>query len=338
MRKRKAEDAWMPPGVYLHKLYGKPSGYIIKIGKSSKALCPSDATRADVWVAYEAFIKESSARYTVRRLANEYLTSANFKELSPRTQCDRERELNVFCKVFGEMEPDTIKPHHIRRYMDIRGNTSRVQANHELSAASVIFGWGYERGRCKDNPAKGIKKFKSQARDRYITNTEFAALLACCEMRLRIACEISYLCAARQGDVLALKWGQVGDEGIFIQQGKTGKKQVKAWSPRLHELMNEAKALREGVASIFVINKTGGGKLTADGLRSAWRRAMDKIAVEYPDIERTFTFHDIKAKGISDFEGTISDKQQFSGHKTLAQVNVYDRRTAVVPTIGSRKK
>ncbi|MCL1073792.1 integrase [Shewanella dokdonensis] len=62
------------------------------------------------------------------------------------------------------------------------------------------------------------------------------------------------------------------------------------------------------------------------------------MTVEYPDIERTFTLHDIKAKGISDFEGTLSEKQQFSGHKTLAQVNDYDRRTAVVPTIGSRKK
>jgi hypothetical protein len=102
--------------------------------------------------------------------------------------------------------------------------------------------------------------------------------------------------------------------------------------------MNEAKSLHEGVASIFVINKTGGGKLTSDGLRSSWRRAMDKLAVTHPDIERTFTFHDIKAKGISDFDGNIHDKQQFSGHKTVGQVNVYDRRTEVVPTIGSVKK
>ena len=61
-------------------------------------------------------------------------------------------------------------------------------------------------------------------------------------------------------------------------------------------------------------------------------------ALQYPDIERTFTFHDIKAKGISDFEGNIHDKQQFSGHKTVGQVNVYDRRTEIVPTIGSIKK
>ncbi|WP_368882240.1 tyrosine-type recombinase/integrase [Shewanella algae] len=338
MAKRKPEDAWMPKGVYLHKVRGKPTSYIMKNGKRTITLCAASSTRAEVWTAYEAAIEKSLTKYTFKRMADEYQASATFKELAPRTQRDRERELAMFNKVFGEMEPDTIKPHHIRRYMDIRGNTSRTQANHELSACSVVFGWGYERGHCKHNPAKGIKKFRNKSRDRYITDHEFKALLECCELRLRLACEISYLCAARQADVLSLKWSQILDEGIFIQQGKTGKKQIKAWSPRLKKLMNEAKSLHEGVASIFVINKTGGGKLTSDGLRSSWRRAMDKLAVTHPDIERIFTFHDIKAKGISDFDGNIHDKQQFSGHKTVGQVNVYDRRTEVVPTIGSVKK
>ena len=36
-----------------------------------------------------------------------------------------------------------------------------------------------------------------------------------------------------------------------------------------------------------------------------------------------FTFHDLKAKGVSDFKG---NKQDASGHKTAAQVAVYDRK------------
>lgn len=336
MRKRKTEDQWMPPGVYLHRRGGIPSCYVIKGKNSTKNLCSADATKADVWAAYEAAIESSLSIYTFEKMANDYADSANFKELAPRTQRDRLRELNMFNKVFGSMEPDSIKPHHIRRYMDMRGNTSKTQANHELSASSVVFAWGYERGRCTGNPAKGIKKFKQKARDRYITDKEFGALLSCCEMRLRIACQISFLCAARQSDVLALRWSQVDDNGIFIQQGKTGKKQIKAWSQQLIDAVNEAKSLHHGVASIYVINKSGGGRLTADGLRSAWKRAMDKLSREYPEVERNFTFHDIKAKGISDFDGTLQDKQQFSGHKTLAQVNTYDRKITIVPTIGSK--
>jgi len=37
-----------------------------------------------------------------------------------------------------------------------------------------------------------------------------------------------------------------------------------------------------------------------------------------------FTFQDLKAKGVSDFEG---DKRQASGHKSESMVAVYDRKT-----------
>ena len=43
-----------------------------------------------------------------------------------------------------------------------------------------------------------------------------------------------------------------------------------------------------------------------------------------------FTFHDIKAKAISDYEG---NKQEFSGHKTQSQVAIYDRKVKVTPTL-----
>ncbi|MFJ5458999.1 hypothetical protein [Pectobacterium sp. CHL-2024] len=44
-------------------------------------------------------------------------------------------------------------------------------------------------------------------------------------------------------------------------------------------------------------------------------------------------FHDIKAKAISDYEGSSRDKQIFSGHKTETQVITYDRKTKISPTL-----
>ena len=53
-----------------------------------------------------------------------------------------------------------------------------------------------------------------------------------------------------------------------------------------------------------------------------------KKAVEC-GIER-FTFQDLKAKGVSDFDG---DKKKASGHKSEAMVAVYDRKiTEIEPT------
>ena len=40
-----------------------------------------------------------------------------------------------------------------------------------------------------------------------------------------------------------------------------------------------------------------------------------------------FTFHDIRTKGVSDYQG---NKQDFSNHKSPAQVATYDRKIKVV--------
>ncbi|HBZ4249770.1 hypothetical protein A3N56_14130 [Klebsiella aerogenes] len=45
------------------------------------------------------------------------------------------------------------------------------------------------------------------------------------------------------------------------------------------------------------------------------------------------TFHDIKAKTISDYEGSSEEKQMFSGHKTESQVVTYDRKVKISPTL-----
>ena len=342
-KKRKPEDAWMPPRVYKHKMRGSFVSYIFKPQWTTKSitLCNADAERSEVWKAYEAACKlmpSEDKAYILDFLTKEYLDSKAFQKLAPRTQRDRIIELGRFNKVFGKMEPDNIVSKYVRQYMDKRGSQSETQANHELASASVLFAWGYERGKCSGNPCKGIKKFQLKARDRYITDIEYDAFLDCAEERLRAAIEISYLCAARQGDVLNLTWSQISDEGIYIRQGKTGKKQIKGWTEKLLEVINAAKSFQGKVGSIYVINKKGGGRLTQSGLHSAWERALEKMKENYKHINTDFTFHDIKAKSISDFEGTLAEKQQFSGHKTLSQVNTYDRKVIVVPSLNREKR
>ncbi|MDC9605562.1 integrase, partial [Xenorhabdus griffiniae] len=48
------------------------------------------------------------------------------------------------------------------------------------------------------------------------------------------------------------------------------------------------------------------------------------------------TFHDLKAKGISDLEGTLAEKQVISGHKNITQTARYNRKIEVVPVVGGQ--
>jgi hypothetical protein len=77
------------------------------------------------------------------------------------------------------------------------------------------------------------------------------------------------------------------------------------------------------------------GKIT-DGFNSAWAKARAAAEAKHPELRSDFTFHDIKAKGISDLEGTLQEKQNISGHKSLSQTVRYDRKVKIVPVVGNQ--
>ncbi|HEE4344672.1 TPA: integrase, partial [Klebsiella pneumoniae] len=93
-----------------------------------------------------------------------------------------------------------------------------------------------------------------------------------------------------------------------------------------------------GIRSLFVIHQTSGSKYTRDGFNSRWRDAKIAAQEKNPHLQIDFTFHDLKAKGVSDLEGSLEEKQAISGHKNSRQTAIYDRKTKIVPVVGGQKK
>jgi len=330
-RRRKAENEWLPERVYPGK-----SAYEFRPDKHTCIrLCPIDSPRRMVLKRHA----EELARYSVIENSFEHLTdlfmqSPAFADLSPRTQKDYRRYNKTVQKVFGRMQADMIKPEHIRRYMDIRGQSTKVQANREHSFMSKVFSWAYERGHVPTNPCHKVRKFTEESRTRYIEDWEYQAVFDSANTWVQAAMEISYCCGARQGDVLDLKHEQLLEEGIYIKQGKTNKAQIKRWSPRLRTAIKLLRQHTRVSNRTYLFVDEYGQRITGHKLRQWWRKARsdgEAAAREngHPGASFDFTFHDIKAKSISDWDG---DKQQFSGHKTRAQVEVYDRKIPVVDT------
>lgn len=324
-RRKNPEHEKLPPKVYPNKY-----SYVWKpTSRESVTLTAIEDGLAALWKKYEETVNHRDRAMTFGRLWKKFLASAYYSELSPRTQKDYLQHQKKLLAVFGKVLADSVKPEHIRRYMDKRGEQSKTQANHEKSSMSRVYSWGYERGYVKANPCAGVSKFKAKNRERYVTDKEYQAVLSVAPLPVFIAMEIAYLCAARVSDVLSLKWEQIGNDGIFIQQGKTGKKQIKAWSPRLQAAIEKAKQLP---TSAYVISNQYGNRYMYKGFNEMWVEARNH-AGKISGILTDFTFHDLKAKGISDYEGSSRDKQLFSGHKTEGQVLIYDRKVKVSPTL-----
>lgn len=205
---------------------------------------------------------------------------------------------------------------------------------------SRAYRWGYERGSVRGNPCKVVKQFKEQSRERYITDEEYNALYKVAPDVVRVAMEIAYLCLARQADVLSLRKDQLREQGLYIRQGKTGAKQIKEWSVRLRNAITLAESLplQPGISSVYIIRQRTGLRYTRDGFNSRWRKAKEAAKEAHPELDFNFTFHDLKAKGVSDLEGSLNEKQAISGHKNMGQTARYDRKIKIVPVVGNQKK
>lgn len=316
--------AWLPPRVYLGK-----SGYEYHPkGGGSKTIASKKATKHEVLEAYLFHAKKGGA---FSRLWEKYKESDGWQRLAESTRKDY---LGAWAKlepVFGHVAPRTVKAHHIRTYMDKR--TSKKRANVERILLRNIFNWAIEYNHVDENPCDRVRPYPMKARERYVTDAEYQEVYDKAPDVLKVFMELSYICAARGQDVRTLRvQGDVEkdvsgivEEGLYIRQGKTGKKQIKLWNNRLRAAVNMAKRVRgeklakSGVASMYLIPASSGKCYTAGGLKSLWR-----------DYKTDFTFHDLKAKGISDFEG---DKQGFSGHADRRQMERYNRtpdKTSVI--------
>lgn len=318
----------MPPRVYRGR-----SAYEFKpVSGGTVRLCDADATKSEVWQAYEDYLAICKNASTVAHMVQQFFDSADFRDLSQATQQDYRKYSKKTLKAFGAMDVNQVEPKHVRKFMDILGQKSKVQANRHKAFLSRAFRWAFERGKVRQNPCQGVKQFTERPRDRYIEDYEYQAVYEHACPVVKAAMEISYLCMARKADVVKLHKRQLLAEGIYIQQGKTGKKQIKAWGPRLKAAIATAGEINPSIESMFVLHQRNGSPFALASFDQRWRKAII-AAREATKLPLDFTFHDIKAKGISDFEGDYKSKQFASGHKTESQVHIYDRKVAVVPTV-----
>lgn len=275
-RTRKNEkDKWMPPRVYK----GRTNYEYHPAGGGSIRLARLSASKADVWAEYEKHSSTDSRHGTVGYLIDEYTTDKSFFKLAPETQKDyRDCKIRIY-DAFGKMLAQDVLPKHVRQFMDFRGSESESRANRERTFLSNVMAWGFERGHNEINPCKGVKPFKREGRDRYVTDEEYKIVYDLAPINIQSAMEVAYLCAARSGDVRTMVKSDIKDEGLFIEQGKTGKKQIKKWTPRLRTAIETAKKQPSDIETTFIIHNKKGQPYTASGLKGMFGKIVDKAMV-----------------------------------------------------------
>lgn len=97
------------------------------------------------------------------------------------------------------------------------------------------------------------------------------------------------------------------------------------WTPRLRQAIELAKKKQSNRFCPYLFQMRGGVQRSTKSAKDAFTKLMKKWSEETGNSR--YTYHDLKAKGVSDFNG---NKVDAGGWKSAAMVNTYDRKVLVV--------
>tara|TARA_B110000438_G_C15813310_1_gene650731 strand:+ start:2355 stop:3368 length:1014 start_codon:yes stop_codon:yes gene_type:complete len=335
-RKRKnSADNKLPNRVYAGK---SAYEFRMKDGKC-KRLCDLNTPLSIIHKKYEEALAISKDKFTVANIIADYLESTDFLEKKPRTQKDYHHYKKDLINAFGHMNTNRVTRLDVKKFLDAKAKKSgNAQANRHKSALQVILAWGVIYGKAKENVCIGVKKLKEVPRAKYISDEEYFAIKEyACPVVIAML-EIMYLCAARPQDVLKMKRTDFHKEGLYIRQSKTSVAQIKRWGPRLKKAVNHIQPKSPDIESKYVIFQPNNGqRFTKSGFDERFAKVRAK-AREATGQKMDFTIHDFKAKSISDFEGSIIEKQIAAGHTNIKQTLAYQRKALVVDTVETSGK
>lgn len=320
MGRRRVNNLGLPPHMHLkHGAY-----YFVGRDKKWIRLSEDKALALAKWAELEGETpfpqdQDKPIKGSVGELIARYMIEIAPRK-APSTYQGNKIEAENLKKVFNKVQAHAVLPTHIAKYLDTRGQTSPVRANREISLLSHIFSYGMRWGAINSNPCLGVAKHKEMGRDRYITDSEFTAVKSIASELIATVMDFAYITALRKGDILGLKLEQITDEGIWIKQSKTGAKQLYEWTAGLHEVVNRARSLNRSIRRTHLFCTRQGEPYSDSGFKAMWSRVQVKWAKQGG---ARFTFHDIRAKALTDAKNMGMDAQTLAGHSSAAMTEHY---------------
>lgn len=267
---------------------------------------------------------------TISWMIDKYFASPKFKERSKRTQENYRTYANTIKssqaksgQLLGQFPVDVLNVKMVQKYIDQREH--KIAANREIEFLSAVYGWAVRRlNGVESNPCYGVEYNKETPRDRYVTDEEYRlvydlALKGRCKY-LPIVMEIIYLCRARPGEAYLMKKSAIRENGLFLDRGKGSENEITLWSDRLETAI--LTAMNYWPDGEYLMYSERGMPIKKDAFDLSRRRLMNK-ALE-SGLQEDFTFHDLKAKGVSDHS------EKFGGHRSEKMKAVYDRVPGLV--------
>ena len=224
---------------------------------------------------------------TFGSLATAYLGSAEFKRLAESTKREYRRFIDSARAKFGKARLKVFSDPRIRgdilEWRDQWADAPR-QAHYAIQTLRLVMTWGVQRGWLLHNPAAGLPSLYSADRSDIVwTDEEIEAVAAKMKPHVARAFRLASWTGLARGDLLALRWDEVGDLYISRRRSKTKVEQV-------IPLFDETRAILKKCprSALTVVTNRRGAPFTARGFSMAVERARKAAGVEGK------TLHDVR--------------------------------------------
>lgn len=225
-------------------------------------------------------------------------------------------------EAFDEFAPEQIRPVHIAQFLDDAKDTPSM-ANLLLAFLKGVFVRAVRWGVVEADPTRDIRQFRTAKRTRYITQDEYSRIQEHASPALKCLMDIAYITGQRIGDVMSIRYSDISDAGLFVQQEKTGARILIAMTPDLADAIQRARDLHKSVKGLSLFHKRDGSPLSYFTIYGHWRRACNAAGVEDAH------FHDIRAAAATDAKAAGMDSKTLLGHTTESSHSRYLRSKTV---------
>mgnify|MGYP000875156647 CR=1 FL=1 len=227
-----------------------------------------------------------------------------------------------FLEAFEEFAPSQVKPMHVAQFLDDAKATPSM-ANLLRSFMRGVFVRAVRWGIVEADPTRDILPFKTGKRTRYITDAEFALIREHASPTLQCLMDIAYITGQRIGDVMGIRYADISESGLYVEQDKTGARVQISMTPDLADAISRARELHQSVKGLTLFHRRNGSPLSYYTIYGHWRRACDSAKVEDAH------FHDIRAASATDAKAAGMDSRTLLGHTTESSHNRYLRSKTV---------
>ncbi|CAG9172537.1 tyrosine-type recombinase/integrase [Cupriavidus respiraculi] len=329
--------------------------FFVDIRRKWHKLCRVSEGLTELYARLAAFSRDADERPkdTMPDLVDAWLL-AKLPSYAPKTQEEYRRMATFIRSEFDhQWRVEDVEPKDIARFLDKHFDGKPNASNKYRALLSVMFTYGVRKGLRNTNPVSEVAGAAEGKRDRYITDAELAAVRAAALVgndgrptpsgaAIVALIDLAYQTAQRIGDLLALNWSDVSNEGIMFHPAKTvnssGVRMLVETTPDLQATLDGAKAGKVKAIGPVICTQTG-GRFTYSGAQTAWKRACLRARQQYEkDCKKEgkepsdrhlvgMHFHDLRAKALTDKrrqEGAAA-AQALAGHTTAEMTAHYTK-------------